>query len=602
MTPEMQEIYNTLVNNAQYFQLDNVFYTIWRWITWAVIRALLSAVEILENTVGEVLNFSYILENPDVKKLLEMFVPAAWGILAVSSLIFIYHKMFNPRADHNTFLMNVLMGIVKLMIGTTITTQLLLTTASVARDIYLGEETPNTYGMEGSTGRDYGTSTSAYAYRLINKSGFDLFYMLSNGFTPPEGEDKLHLSKSNINYFDYAEQITGEKKEESKQDEKEEIKKLIEEHKDEYEEIKRQVGDELFKEGHRVSGPTGADTVRRQEKEAKRRLRERYQTEMNGIVNTDVVNYKIVLDKDGNPALGKIADFTWLQIPQKYYRYGLKTGQLFIYLLTTCIALVIATVKILQILFNIIATETIMPLIMFMHGGNAIGFKKALANIKNGLLAIIFTILSIRIYQIMLLYTESRNLNGPVSLVVQFGLALVVMDGPNIATELTGYDAGLRSTGQAIMGAAAGSWAASKLVGNTAKGIGKGLKSLSGLGDKVVEVGGLPKDYSKSSNDSSGLKSSGNSNEAEEKDNYAQTQLRTKQSHAPTSEPRLKENQEIPKQPISEQPKPMTKDAVNRQQNRQPLPDLPTKTSVEHDAQEPPKKPLPPKMGDREIK
>lgn len=516
MTPEEQAIFDTLTKYKQYFHLDDIASHPIRKIGWMIIKFLIGVVDGLQKAILEALDLTFMLEDnkltilgmqfnlkdPSIQGLVTMFVPVTLGIAVCSTIFYLIRKLINKdKYSYQNLVDNLVLGFATILLSGAIITQALQVTREITKAVYSND-----------------TDGSSYAYQIINRTGYDLRYLIEKGFNVTSGSDKLFLSPENIDYFDYSE--VAKSKEEIKQQKEQEkkneaeINKLIGDNRAEFDAIEKEIRDGI---------PERERDQRKIEiyEKAKKELVKRHASDVgfDYSFDADVLSYRINIDQNGQPQLVKINDkkILWLDITQSYFRYGISYWGVLLFLAATCIALFVGAIKIVKLLYEILFTQTILPLFAFSDLYQATTLRSAIRNITNALLTIFMTALALRVYFIMLALIVQRNLEGYISFIFQLALALAVIDGPNIIQQITGYDAGIKSTTKTLAGAAIGAYAG-------ARGLFKGLNGLGKAAGKLSKKG---KERSGSSGRGYGEDENGpSSKRAKEREQYVQNSMK----------------------------------------------------------------------------
>lgn len=516
MTPEEQAIFDTLTKYKQYFHLDDIASHPIRKIGWMIIKFLIGVVDGLQKAILEALDLTFMLEDnkltilgmqfnlkdPSIQGLVTMFVPVTLGIAVCSTIFYLIRKLINKdKYSYQNLVDNLVLGLATILLSGAIITQALQVTREITKAVYSND-----------------TDGSSYAYQIINRTGYDLRYLIEKGFNVTSGSDKLFLSPENIDYFDYSE--VAKSKEEIKQQKEQEkkneaeVNKLIGDNRAEFDAIEKEIRDGI---------PERERDQRKIEiyEKAKKELVKRHASDVgfDYSFDADVLSYRINIDQNGQPQLVKINDkkILWLDITQSYFRYGINYWGVLLFLAATCIALFVGAIKIVKLLYEILFTQTILPLFAFSDLYQATTLRSAIRNITNALLTIFMTALALRVYFIMLALIVQKNLEGYISFIFQLALALAVIDGPNIIQQITGYDAGVKSTTKTLAGAAIGAYAG-------ARGLFKGLNGLGKAAGKLSQKG---KERSGSSGRGYGEAENGpSSKRTKEREQYVQNSMK----------------------------------------------------------------------------
>ena len=503
MTEAEQRIFDVLTQYSEIFTLDNVVLTPLRWIGWLVIKGFIIVMDSLQTVVMDTLDLMTLHELPEVQELVRIFVPAAYGIGILSIIIFSFRKILNPQLPGFNLFDNLLKGTAALTLGGLLIGQLLTMSTDVARALY----TQNSFD-------------SSMALRIVNENGYDLRKYMLDGF---KTDDKGHLSanlnltKNNMAYFDYPEGITVSDANKAEKYDKHQIAEKVKvDFPEEYEEMKKRP-ENRNPHTHQVS----MDLL---ENNIYEKYKDHYTSsgEDNMVFDKELFNYRLIIDTEGNPALKKVTDYNWLGIEQKYYRFKLNFWTILLMIATSCFALLISAIKIVKLQYEIIFTQTLLPLLAFEDLSRGARLKKAIEGIKNSMLVIILSALIINTYFVIAPVINSK-ISSPFSrIIIQFALLLTVIDGPNIVQQLTGIDGGLKSTAEGMVGVMLGSKAAvnaisplAKAVTNLPRAIKNGYEKVKEMSDRIMGGQNNSAEIGKNSQ-----------SETNSRDQYVQTQLK----------------------------------------------------------------------------
>lgn len=297
-------------------------------------------------------------------------------------------------------------------------------------------------------------------------------------------------------------------------------------------------------------------------------------------------NYKEVLEKklhlreDGEIAVVDLSKVLWFKETEAYYRYRYDWLAIVVGLIVIICVYVMTTVKTAKLLFEIIYNYTLINVFALSDIENGERLKKFVKNIFHILLTIVLTAFMIYLFGIVFPLINNLEISGFAKMMAEIGFALAVIDGPVIIQELTGYDAGLKSTTLGAFGLLQAGVMVGKGIGKVGKGVGKaGKKAKEKFGEwtskgKKNDMGNSVQEKMAEKNGSnngtgSAVGTTGSSSQSTEakkptnnaqKEAIAQQQEKNKQKHG-ISEPTLKKDDK--KQPIVANPNKPTKEQAN---------------------------------------
>lgn len=297
-------------------------------------------------------------------------------------------------------------------------------------------------------------------------------------------------------------------------------------------------------------------------------------------------NYKEVLEKklhlreDGEIAVVDLSKVLWFKETEAYYRYRYDWLAIAVGLIVIICVYLMTTVKTAKLLFEIIYNYTLINVFALSDIENGERLKKFVKNILNILLTIVLTAFMIYLFGIVFPLINNLEISGFAKMMAEIGFALAVIDGPVIIQELTGYDAGLKSTTLGAFGLLQAGVMVGKGIGKVGKGVGKAGKKAkekfgewtskgkkNDMGNSVQEK--LAEKQGSDNGTGSAVGKTGSSSQSTEakkptnnaqKEAIAQQQEKNKQKHG-ISEPTLNKNDK--KQPIVANPNKPTKEQEN---------------------------------------
>lgn len=511
MTPEQQQIFDTLLNHSEYFQLDNMFTTMARWVGWAIIKWLIGILQVLQKSLYLAIGFiTGFLENPEIQEMLPWFERLGWAIATIAVIVLCIRKIINPKHDISQVVENACLGFIVFICSTTVMMNVLTYTKELTQGIW-----------------ENSVASGDYVYDLINKTGTDLPQLVDSNFqiAYDDGTPKrmLHLDSRSVKFFDYAEVINTaeEVKEQIRNQESEEatpanMKVYADDHPSEYRVFLNKILEQ--------KGASANEVLPEWEEQAEKELWESHHPAREidfDSISSQIYGYKLGMDRKGQLELIKVDQGTWLNIPQRYYRFNFNYLAVFIFTIFMIIVLTVSTIKIIKLSFEIVIMRIILPIFNFLNFEKATSLKMILNNFKNICLALVFSAISVKIYITLVAYIQNKDLETYVSVFLQVGLGLAVMDGPTIIDKLTGIDAGLKSTSGALLGFAGGLYTgargAASLVKNAVRGVKGGFNAGKGAAEWAREKLGFASN--------SGAELNSNENEADKRSEYVQESM-----------------------------------------------------------------------------
>lgn len=200
--------------------------------------------------------------------------------------------------------------------------------------------------------------------------------------------------------------------------------------------------------------------------------------DLNDKVAQKAIEHKVHMQTDGSLALKKVNDYLFIGIEQNYSRYVFNGWVIVFFLITSILAYILTAFKFVQLMFEIVYNQTLLPLFAFSDLNGAKILKMILNNIKNAIISMIMISMVLKAYYIAQVFLVSLDIGVFTQIIIQFALAISVIDGPKIAQEVTGNDAGLKSTGLAMFGVAKGA-------GSAITGMSKGGNTLGNIGKSI---------------------------------------------------------------------------------------------------------------------
>lgn len=165
---------------------------------------------------------------------------------------------------------------------------------------------------------------------------------------------------------------------------------------------------------------------------------------------------------------------------QFYYRYKVEYGQIIISLIIIVLIYLCASLKTVQLIYNIFASEVI-AVVFSGELSNNTKVKKILLGIRDSYIALLLVVLNIRLYLFFQAFLTENFAETPlVKVLLELLVAIAVIDGPNVMEIISGRDVGMKSGIGMIAGAAFGARMAKADIDSkirTAGTIGQKIKS-----------------------------------------------------------------------------------------------------------------------------
>ena len=136
--------------------------------------------------------------------------------------------------------------------------------------------------------------------------------------------------------------------------------------------------------------------------------------------------------------------------PSFYYRYSIHYFQLFLYLLANIIIFIFSAYAVVRMIYEII-TARIMACIHSMDLASGQKTIKILEYFFQAYIILLFIPTLLKVYLLIMSYTNTNVSNGIVRAIIIFMSALVVVDGPSIIQKIYGYDLGMSQGASKVM-------------------------------------------------------------------------------------------------------------------------------------------------------
>lgn len=201
----------------------------------------------------------------------------------------------------------------------------------------------------------------------------------------------------------------------------------------------------------------------------------------------DVLGKKVHIRPDGKMYVVDLAKILWVKESEAYYRYRYDWIAIAVGLIILISVYLMTSIKTAKLLFEMIYNYTLINVFALSDIENGEKLKKFVKNILNILLTIVLTAFMIYIFGIVFPLINNLEISTFAKMFTQIGFALAVIDGPVIIQELTGYDAGLKSTTLGAFGLLQAGAMVGKSISTAGKGITKAGKGIASVGKKAKD-------------------------------------------------------------------------------------------------------------------
>ncbi|WP_368264626.1 pLS20_p028 family conjugation system transmembrane protein [Enterococcus innesii] len=200
----------------------------------------------------------------------------------------------------------------------------------------------------------------------------------------------------------------------------------------------------------------------------------------------EIFSHKIVLNGSNKTSLEEL-DSGWFKVDEHYYRYSWHPWRIFFALLTSIIVLFFASFKYLHVMFNIAYNSMIMGFFAYSDLVEGAKLRKIIQGTIHLLMNAVLFAVTLKLYRLFSNYISVEVENPFSSTLLKIILALLVLEGPWIIQELTGYQGGLKSSvaqlatlGGALYGASRLQKALKEPLGKFKENLQKGFDYTSG--------------------------------------------------------------------------------------------------------------------------
>lgn len=198
----------------------------------------------------------------------------------------------------------------------------------------------------------------------------------------------------------------------------------------------------------------------------------------------EVFSYKLENNAKNELEKVKLAS-GFLKVDEHYYRYSWHPWQIFFMMIISMAIIILTAFKYLHAIYNIGYNAVVINGFAFSDFVEAAKLKKIIQGTINIMINVIMFAVSMKVYRLLSNYiTVQKDINSVNKILYQIMLVVIVVEGPYIIQELTGYEGGLKSAiRQAATIGAAGYFAP--------KAMKKAKDTIASGVDKAREVGGF---------------------------------------------------------------------------------------------------------------
>ena len=165
--------------------------------------------------------------------------------------------------------------------------------------------------------------------------------------------------------------------------------------------------------------------------------------DVEGDLAKEVFKNRIITNSDGQESLEELND-SWIDFfDENYYRFKVDFASIILTLIITTIVFIFSGIKIARIFYELIVHEFIATVVAFadIHSGQRL--KAIIQSICTAFLTLFFVALLLKLYILTAAWTATK-LSGFAYIFATAGLALAVIDGPNMIERVFGVDAGIK--------------------------------------------------------------------------------------------------------------------------------------------------------------
>lgn len=198
----------------------------------------------------------------------------------------------------------------------------------------------------------------------------------------------------------------------------------------------------------------------------------------------DVFSYKLESNAKNELEKVKLAS-GFLKVDEHYYRYSWHPWQILFMMIISMAIIILTAFKYLHAIYNIGYNAVVINGFAFSDFAEAAKLKKIIQGTLNILINVIMFAVSMKVYRLLSNYiTTQKDINSVNKILYQIMLVVIVVEGPYIIQELTGYEGGLKSSLRQAATLGAGAYFGTK-------GMKKAKDAIASGVDKAREMGGF---------------------------------------------------------------------------------------------------------------
>lgn len=198
----------------------------------------------------------------------------------------------------------------------------------------------------------------------------------------------------------------------------------------------------------------------------------------------DVFSYKLESNAKNELEKVKLAS-GFLKVDEHYYRYSWHPWQILFMMIISMAIIILTAFKYLHAIYNIGYNAVIINGFAFSDFAEAAKLKKIIQGTLNIMINVIMFAVSMKVYRLLSNYiTTQKDINSVNKILYQIMLVVIVVEGPYIIQELTGYEGGLKSAIRQAATIGAAGYFAPKVAKKAKDAIASGV-------DKAREMGGF---------------------------------------------------------------------------------------------------------------
>lgn len=191
----------------------------------------------------------------------------------------------------------------------------------------------------------------------------------------------------------------------------------------------------------------------------------------NEVENKDVFSSKLATDESGKTSKQELKSIFFGLFSENYYRFNFKFFGPFITLFCTALTLLISSIKVARIIFELGFVKLFGLLYSFADITTGQKTKEIIRCIVSNFIILFIISVLLKMY-LMFSTWSSEQSDGITQIILLIGASLAVIDGPNIVERVLGIDTGVKSGWSVIAAGYTGAKGAAELI-SSSKVVGK---------------------------------------------------------------------------------------------------------------------------------